>query len=335
MVARPLLALGLVAALLSGCLADSDGAVAGDPGEASPPDGPDAGSASNHGAPQKEESAVDVDREGTQFVAEKTITVRNDFGGASHATIDLDTLNGGIVMRSGGSGGYVLTATLQGRGTTESDARDALDLLRFLNDDDLEGATLELSFLVERIGQTPVSQLIGQQASHGASFILVVPSEPGHRLLADTSNGAISVTGLHGPSLALDTSNGAISVAGSFDDAQLDSSNAAIELDGIFNEVVADTSNGPILGDIEATHSGRLLLTTSNAAIQVDLVGGSDTGFDVTADTSNADASIQLDGDSDSGDDDASARSPGYEGKRIRVAVTAETSNAPIAIDEV
>lgn len=335
MVVRPVLALLLVSALLSGCLADSSGAVSNDPGDASAPAGPDAGSPTSHGRARTEESGVDVDREGTTYVAEKTITVRNDFGGASRSTLDLDTLNGGIVVRAGGSGGYVLTATLQGRGSTEADARDALDLLRFTSADDLDGSTLELAFVVERIGQTPVSQLIGQQASHGASLILVVPAGPGHSIRGDTSNGGISVTGLHGPSVDLDTSNAAISVSGSFDVARLDTSNAAIELEGTFNDVVADTSNGSIHGDVEATRSGPLRLTTSNAAIRMDLVGGADTGFDVRASTSNADSSIQLDGDSDSGNDDASARSPDYAGKRIRVDVEAETSNARIDIEEV
>jgi hypothetical protein len=325
MAPRLALVLLLTAALTAGCVGNA--ALPDDPTGASAPDGPRAGSPSDHDGPDKEQSGITVSRQGTRWVARQTITLSNDFGGASRSDVELDTLNGDVRISPSGDGGYEVVAQLFGEGSTESQARDALQKLRYASSESLDGSTLSLSIHV-----TSTTQNLPVGESHGASLTAELPPEPSHALLADSSNGAITVTGLHGGIATLDSSNGEISVSGAFAKVVADTSNDAITLSGTFNSIVADTSNGAIVATVRATASGSLSFSSSNAAIRVTLEAGPDRGFDASGDTSNDEVTIDLGDDRDSGEDDASARSDGYEDKAIQVEVEADTSNAGIVI---
>lgn len=326
MAPRHTLALLLCAALTAGCL--DGGPIPSDPAAAAVPDGKRAGSPSTHDDAGQEESGVTVSREGSRWVARQRITVANDFGGASHSRVTLDTLNGEVRVSPSGDGGYEVVADLHGSGDTEAQARHALADLRHSSTDSLTGSTLTVSIRVAR----STSQPLPMSESSGASLTAKLPPEPSHQLTADSSNGGISVTGLHGTNLALDSSNGDLSVTGAFGGVAADTSNGAITLSGTFNSILADTSNGAIVATVRATASGDLSFSSSNAAIRVTLEAGGDRGFDASGDTSNARVTIDLGDAEDSGEDDASARSPGYADRAIQVEVDAETSNAAVTI---
>ncbi|MHB1261703.1 MAG: DUF4097 family beta strand repeat-containing protein [Thermoplasmatota archaeon] len=326
MALRPALVLVLSVALTAGCL--DGGPIPSDPASAAVPDGERAGSPSTHGNAGPDESAVTVSREGSQWVARQTVTLANDFGGASHSKVSLDTLNGEVRVSTSGDGGYEVVASLHGAGATEAQARHALGELRYSSTDSLGGSTLTLAVRVARAG----TQSLPLSESHGASFVAKLPPEPSHQLSADSSNGGITVTGLHGTNLVLDSSNGDLTVSGAFADVVADTSNGAIALSGTFNRIVADTSNGAIVATVRATESGDLSFSSSNAAIRVTLEAGADRGFDASGDTSNGRVTIDLGDAQDSGEDDASARSAGYVDKAIQVEVDADTSNAGITI---
>lgn len=325
MAPRLALCLLIAAALTAGCVGNT--ATTNDPLSAAPPEGAQAGSPSSHGGPDRDETGVTVQRQGSSWIARKTITLANDFGGASRSDIDLGTLNGAVKVSAGGDGGYKVVAALFGQGNTEAQARDALDRLRYSEDDSLDGSTLGLSVHVSSTGQQ-----LPNGASHGASFTVTLPPQPSHAIDADSSNGAMTVSGLHGGMLSLGSSNGQISVEGTFAKLVADTSNGPISLSGTFNTVSADTSNGAITATVRAAASGTLAFETSNAAIRVTLAAGPDRGFDVSADTSNDEVTIDLGDEQASGDDDASARSDGYAGKPIQVKVVADTSNAGITV---
>ncbi|MEA3165889.1 MAG: hypothetical protein QOJ26_758 [Thermoplasmata archaeon] len=325
MAPRLVLAFLLVVALTAGCIGGT--ANPQDPSSAAAPQGAQAGSPSDHGSPERDETAVTATRQGSTWIVRQTITLSNDFGGASHSDITLDTLNGDVTMAAGGNGGYEVVANLFGQGNTEAQARDALDKLRYTDVDSLDGSTLTLTVQVK----STVQQL-PQGESHGASFSAKLPPQPSHGLSADSSNGKLTVTGLHGGSVALDSSNGDLTVSGVFAKVVADTSNGAIGLSGTFNAITADTSNGAITATVRSTASGALRFSSSNADIRVTLEAGSDRGFDVSGDTSNGEVTIDLGDAQASDEDDASARSDGYAGKAIKLDVDADTSNADITI---
>lgn len=325
--ARPVaFVLLLLVALTAGCL--DPGPTPSDPLAASIPDGERAGSPSTHGGAEPDESAVSVSREGSRWVARQTITLSNDFGGASHSKFTLDTLNGDVRVGVASDGGYEVVANLHGAGDTEAQARHALDDLRYSSTDSLGGSTLTVSVRIARASSQPLPLT----ESNGASIAAKLPPEPGHAITADSSNGGITVTGLHGTNLVVDSSNGDLSVSGAFADVVADTSNGAIGLSGTFNTVVADTSNGAITATVRATRSGSLSFSSSNGAIRVTLEAGADRAFDAAGDTSNGQVTIDLGDAQASDEDEASARSPAYGDRPIQVEVDAETSNGGITI---
>jgi DUF4097 and DUF4098 domain-containing protein YvlB len=138
------------------------------------------------------------------------------------------------------------------------------------------------------------------KGNEGVTFSILIPSTAG--IDADTSNGAITVTGLSGPYI-LDTSNGPIELVGAAGDVRADTSNGSITINGAPNKVLADTSNGNIRidgatgpvttdssnGNIELmladTNPGPVVADTSNGSIE--LAVGPAFGGAIIADTSN------------------------------------------------
>lgn len=115
--------------------------------------------------------------------------------------------------------------------------------------------------------------------NEGATFAIQIPSTAG--IHADTSNGAISITGLAGP-YNLDTSNGAIEIVQATGDVRADTSNGGITVNGTPGSVRADTSNGTIR---LTGATGPVTADSSNGKIEISLA---DTNAGpVVADTSN------------------------------------------------
>jgi hypothetical protein len=334
--ALTLLSAFLAATLLPGCLSDADGRDRGDdPWEGGAPQGAAAGSEASHGTPKRVDGPVDVEPEGGQFVARRTVTVTNDFGGAAASRLALATFNGGVDVLASGDGGYQFRADLFGRGATEQQARDALGLLTLDAADQLGGGRLSLSFTLRTgdlsalpLGLPPVT---GGGVSNGGSFTLLVPPQPAHGVDARSSNAGIDVLDLRGPSVEAATTNGGISVAGAFGSLDLATINGGIDLDGTFHDVSAETSNAGIDANLVPTRTGRVDLRTQNAGIDVQ-VPESGAAYDVTGDTMNADVEISLDGTHIDSEDHATYRSPGFASAAVQVTITARTMNAGISV---
>lgn len=332
-------ALVAVLLLLSGCTANLADPVstATDPVQANPPTGAGAGTIGSHGTPARVDGDVQVRMQGANYIARQNVTLTNDFAGASHATLSLKTVNGGVMANGGGNGGYRLTAMLEGRGNTEQQARDALASLTVVPSDSVQGTTLALGLEVRFNDYTPASPLPPlpvQTGSSGrsASIIAVLPAAPSLSLDAQTSNGAIEVQGLHGSSLDLGTSNGGLGVNGAWERANLRSSNGAISLEGTYNALDAKTSNGAIGGKITVTHTSSQNFDTSNGDIELTYAANTGVSFDATSHTSNAEASVDLPDAHDSHDGRAHARSLNFASAPVQVTIDAGSSNGSVSV---
>ena len=366
---RALFACLVLAALASGCISDGTSAASDAPeaagqaqdgqdsqagsrasdDDAQPGDGTDepapgatqsaaasCDAPATHGDPQRDDGTVDVSPQGSQFVARRTVTIDNDFGGAERSTVLLTSFNGAIAIAPSTDCGYHLVAQLFGSGATPDDARNALDLLTLANTDDLgAGGVLDLSFVLTSEAAAGVPLPIGLPTglNNGGSFQLTVPPRPSHDLEAGSSNGAIDATGLHGPRLKATSSNGGLSVQGSFDSLELGSSNGGIDLDGTFHDVVGQTSNGGISLDLRPTRSGTLRLTTSNGAMEVGLPQD-ESAFDVTGDTSNGEVRFDLEGRESEDDDHGTFRSADWASASVQVTLELGTSNGSIDVED-
>jgi hypothetical protein len=225
---RPLLAtilLALLAATLSGCTSTSEPSdLAEEPSEGfrtelfqgAPDEGTPAGDAGSHGSPQRDDGEVESGMSsGLQFpgaYARRTISISNDFGGASLGTVFLGAEAGSITILSGEGDGYSIEATLEASGFTEQEAREALDRIELSHDDVMESDGLHLTTVVR---ERPAQQMLpGLQISTGGwswvDLTVTLPSNPAYDLTADTSFGDLSVGSLRGPSFLLTTSSGSI-----------------------------------------------------------------------------------------------------------------------------
>jgi len=336
---RLLLALAVLAALLAGCTAPnatSNLGVPSNPTQAERAEGQFAGTPAQHGAAQRSDGQVTTKQEGSDVVASKTVTIRNDFGGASTSQVQLTTFNGAIALSPSSDGGYLLTAQLYGRGSTEQQARQALDLLVLDATDSLAGGRLSLSFKLSQGSSNPLPMPIGvgpRGVNNGGSFALSLPPQPAIDVQAATDNGAIVSNGLHGPTFKGDTSNGAVAVHGSFDKVTATTTNGAIVADGVVNDLTASTSNGQAAIDVAPSRSGTLDVQTSNGGIDVG-VPASGRAYDATGDTTNGHIVIELGGDSVSHRDHAAYRSPDWSSSGIQVTIKAKTTNGGIAIHD-
>lgn len=292
------------------------------------PQGDNAGTPSSHGEPAREESAVTVTRDGSQYVARKTVTLSNDFGGASAADVTLKTVNGGASAKSWSQGGYESLVSLTGRAPTEQQARDALAKMSVVHSDKLGSGRLTLSTEVK------FPSTFGQQVSGQASIVLSTPPQPSYVLILKTVNGAVSSAGLGGSSISAQTTNGAVDVAGAFNSVTAGADNGGIDLAGKANSVKASTSNGRIEASLEPTASGSYRFTTVNGGIDVELRGSG--AFDVEAGCVNGGVSIDLAGGEAVGSQSGKhkhVRSTGYDAAAVKVTVDADTVNGSIDIE--
>ncbi|HEX2066303.1 MAG TPA: DUF4097 family beta strand repeat-containing protein [Candidatus Thermoplasmatota archaeon] len=334
----------LAAALFaSGCLS----AVASDerlpdPADGQVPDGPGAGTAAGHGAPQRTEGPVTVTLGPDGYVAAQDVEVRNDFGGAADANVRLATRNGAITVAAGAEGGYRLAAHLEGRGKTEQEARAALATLTVLNQDDLAGGVLAIGMQVRfddppspAPAPLPVTACLaacgdGGALQRSASIVATLPAAPALDLEADATNGGLGVEGLHGPRLRLDTTNGAINVQGAWDKADLDSTNGGIHLDALVNDLAASTTNGGIEGTLRSQRTCSQSLSTTNGGVSLTVKDGGH-GYKVKGSTTNGHVAIAVAGAHASGKD-VQAETPGFHGEAIQVTLSARSTNGNVRV---
>lgn len=325
MVARGLTALLLVA-LLSGCVAVDAGPdhspVTG--GEA--PTGANAGSPSTHRDPDRSESGITAVFNGDQYVASKTITITNDFGGASGAVVEFTTRAGGIAVSDGSGGGYRIVVLLQSRAGTEEAARAGIARLSVTHDDDL-GSNLALD-----------TEVHFPDNSNGLSggITAFLPSSPAYRLDLDTSSGGIAVDDLMGPSIDAETSSGGIAIDGSFTTITARASSGGIAIDAKARDVDALTGSGGVAARLAPMGSGTWTLEAGSGGVAAELVRGLH-GFDVEADASSGSVEVAMRGTEDVGSQSsrhAHVRTAGYEDASVKVVVTAKTGSGGVAVSD-
>ena len=332
MVQRAAFPVLLLTALLSGCVAEADDGIGHADGSApagipagEPAEGDGAGTAATHGQADRTDSDVTVTREGSQYVARKTVTLTNDFGGASHATMTLKTVNGGVEANAWDDGGYRTVARLSARATSEQEARDNLARLKVTHTDQLSNGRLTLSTVIAFPAN--VNNL-------GGSLESDVPREPSYILNLATTNGGIGVGGLGGSSVAADTTNGGIDLQSSFNSVTLTTSNGGVVLDGTFNRGTVDTTNGGISGDIRSTASGSWDLETTNGGIDVDF-DATGAGYDAEGSCTNGGIDLSFPGAEAVGTQSRTeklVRTGGFSSKAIQVTIDASTTNGDVEL---
>ena len=191
--------------------------------------------------------------------------------------IDAKTSNGRIVIVQDGSVGEA-TVSAEAKLTTQ-DRADRFTIETTLNSD---------GTLVVR----PVWPDGKRLSSESCNLEITAPSL--HAIVADTSNGSITLKG--GAGLAqLETSNGAVRVEGREGEVRAHTSNGRIEITGGAGVLDLKTSNGAIR--INGTSAGpddapfRWRASTSNGSISLDLV--EPVAGRIRASTSNGKASIE------------------------------------------
>jgi hypothetical protein len=309
---RALAVVALLASLLSGCLAD-DPSLDGIP-EGRPASGVNAGTPSTHGTPERVESAVSVQSPGllggNQYVASKTITITNDFGGARQATVSLSTGAGGVTTSAWGEGGYKLVALLQARASTEAEARRQLEAMALVHTDRLSGSTLELASSVRTPSNPP------QGVSHSGTLTQSLPREPAYRISLDAGSGGATSQGLGGPSITADTGSGGIRIDGSFARLVADAGSGGIDLQGTANQVEVDTGSG---------------------GIDLTIVRGAGDAFDVEASAGSGNVDIRLSDGQAVGTQRSNhghVRSNGYANAAVQVGVQASAGSGSITIHD-
>jgi hypothetical protein len=294
---RSLLAATLVLAILVAGCSSSTTSLGGIPA-GSPPKGDGAGTAAAHAQPTRDESGITVKQENGKTVASKTVTLTNDFGGASKSTVTLATQTGGAAARSWASGGYKTVVVLQSRAGSEELARQGLSRMTVVHNDDLAGGTLKLDTHVDFQTTSCDSTLV---ACLSASITANLPSQPAYTLDITADTGGVSVDGLGGPSAKLTTDTGGVDASGAFGRVTAKTSTGGIQLDGIANSVDATADTGGVKATLLAKGSGTWTLHTNTGGVEVIIERASGQGVDADATTDTGGVSVDLSGSHDVG----------------------------------
>lgn len=313
-----LLALILTAALLSGCLVEesgTDGTLSTDDDAQGPAQvtaaeqaeqpSSEPAPAQPHGTPQRTDGAITTGTDPQTYPgawARQSITITNDFGGATLGDLAASISAGSIVVRSADREGYLVEATLESRAGTEAEARAILERAHLEHTDVLDGSTL---FLQDSVRVDPASapapapapilppDLITVDAGQTGvrvDLVITVPLAPAIDLDADASSGDVTVSDLHGPRLDVSTSSGSIGVLlARMADVDLSASSGDVTVEDLVADTfTASTSSGDVfgktlvLGDVVvSTSSGSATLQGTMDDIDADSSSG-DLTFDAT-----------------------------------------------------
>lgn len=321
--------------LVSGCIGDGTDVSLGGIPEGKAPTGEDAGSPSDHGAPQRAETPVTVDRSDGKWIARQTVTLSNDFGGASSAEVKLSADAGGVAARGWSSGGYKTVVALQVRADSEQDARTWLDRITVTHTDRLSGGRLALVTDVDLPDGAKPDGL-----SMSGAIVANLPSQPSYTLELDTAAGGATSTALNGPSIDVDVAAGGASVDGAFGRMDVAAAAGGIELVGTANQVSARASAGGIVGHLRAGASGTWTFDVAAGGLDVDIERGAGDAFDVQASVTTGGVSVSLsDGETVSQSSgyvggSRHVRSRGFDDAAIRVSIDASVTAGGLSIQD-
>lgn len=330
---RPPFALALLAGLfVSGCVSDGSSASLEGIPEGSPPAGDGAGSPGAHGAEQRSEGGVTVQRSGDQWLAQQTVAFENDFGGASRADVTLSTEAGGVAARGWSNGGYRNVVLLRAYADDEQTARQWLERIVVRHDDGLSGGTLVLSTEVDLPDNPPR----GVSLSGGITANL--PREPSYTLDIEVAAGGATTTGLNGASIDVDVAAGGASIDGAFGRMTVDAAAGGVELVGTANDVTVEAAAGGVQAQLRAGGSGTWTFDVAAGGLAVEIERTSGDGFDVRGTVTAGGASVSLsDGEtlSEGGGYTGGSRhvrSRGFDSAAIQVTVDARVAAGGMSI---
>lgn len=314
----------------------SEDVPAGDaPVEGQAPSGAGAGTQAQHGKPARDDGDVTVTPEllsiPPSFTARQTITITNDFAGASEARVSLSTGAGGVEAKGWTTASYQTVVVLEVRAGTEDQARAELARMTVSHDDHLEGGTLVLATAVT----SPRDQ--AQGVSYSGTVTASLPQPPAYALRLGAGSGFARTEGLGGPSAVADTGSGDVSVDGVFGVMAADTGSGHITLAGKADTVVADTGSGGVTATLGATRSGSWSFEAGSGSVDVTVRRAGGVEVDVVAD--NGSGSIHVDiGDGravgEQDDDHRHVRSAHYDGAAIQTSVEVTTGSGDIDVGD-
>lgn len=333
---RPLVVLALCLAMLTaGCIGMTDGQTGDQPLDAQTQDRGD----SDDQMSADEETQEDEGLEPTKvppFYSRKTITVSGDLTLEALPAI-LSTVNGEVTVQPGPSDSWELVATLTGRGDSPEEAREQRERMTFLWSIGPAGDhALAAQVLLEEDDndQGPIT-LSGSSAT--GDLDLTVPEDLLLDLRAQTTNGAIDVSGLDTPELSIDTTNGQVRVSDvRASILRVDTTNGAIDVDARGTEdVTLDTTNADVSAALIPAEDGTIEIDTTNGAIDLRVPEDADHGYDAEAETTNGQVTIELQDGRASYDEDreeATFVTAGYDDRLIQTRITLDSTNGGIQL---
>jgi hypothetical protein len=267
---------------------------------------------------------------GGRFEGTRTETAA--FPASGIAMLEVESSNGAVNVRGvPGQTDVRVTATLQSRGGSESEANDHVAALAIRMEQ--QGSRIMLTYRA-------TEQASDLRRYSGVAFDVTTPGMAD--VNAQTSNGAVSVSALQGR-CDLRTSNGAIAAADVVGELTANTSNGRISVERCRGVLDLGTSNGEIsMSDVSAafeatTSNGRIgfsgtiigdtnRLVTSNGRIEVAVAATASVEFRATTSAGSISSNLPLVGDTQ-GKEWLAALNPPTLAK-----VSLETSNGGIDI---
>lgn len=220
-----------------------------------------------------------------RYTASQTVTISNDSGGATAATVHLSD-DVGSVTSSAGTTSYQIQITLSAEGGSEAEARQALSTISVSHRDALAGGTLYLDNAVK------FAQYNASNSNRTATVAASLPATLDYSLGQATGVGSVSTSGLGGPVAELSSDVGSVSLSGNFDRATGDSGSGAVDITvskapGAVYDLIADTGVGTATitvagttpnGNQTATHSHFTSVNYSSGSPQVSVAASSGVG---------------------------------------------------------
>lgn len=263
---------------------------------------------------EKRESAGSCSR---GYCIEQTVKVTGAIQDIPLLEASLSTLNGGVKVTAGPEGQWSMDAKLTSKASSKEAAEAAMRDLVFTWSHEAGGEHL-LDAKADFRGRH-------DGVERGADISVVMPRSLVLRLVAETTNGGVAVSGVRTDGLSAETTNG------------------GIDVDASVTQVSLGTTNGAIEARLSPTGSGRIHAETTNGGIALSLPEDEAHGYDLEGGTTNGEVSIKLrDGEVGPCPEGSQYYTPpcnhrtfktkGYDQRSIRAQVNLETTNGGIDV---
>ncbi len=220
---------------------------------------------------------------GTLGTSEARVTQSFTVNGSVAVTID--SYNGDIKVKAGGSDQVQVEVIKHGGGTTDAQAKADLDNIQL----SLTQAAGSVKLIATHKGAVLTNST--------ASFIVTMPA--GSTLVASVDNGTVTVDGINGDVTAT-VGNGDITITNAGKgDLSAKTTNGSLTLSGSnVASITASTSNGntSFVGSIAASKAANRI-DAGNGSVNVTLPGDAQFGFDALTSNGNVTSDFTFQGD--------------------------------------